>query len=70
MLKKLYKQYYFNDDRAAKLAEVRKQNNAHIDQAALNTFMSRTDSMRTSLDTGWTKKFTTSDRNLAIAEIG
>ena len=70
MLKKLYKQYYFNDDRAQKLAEVRKQNNAHIDQATLNIFMLRIDSTRTSLDSGWQKKFTPGERNLTIYEMG
>ncbi|MDP4219402.1 MAG: peptidylprolyl isomerase [Bacteroidota bacterium] len=70
MLKKLYKQYYFMDDRAQKLAEVKKQNNAHIEQSSVNIFMSRVDSTRTSLDTGWSKKFTMGERNLALYKIG
>ncbi len=70
MLKKLYKQYYYNDDKALKLAEVRKQNNSFIDKSVVNIFMSRVDSTRTSLDTGWAKKFTPGERNLAIAKIG
>ena len=70
MLKKLYKQYYFNDDRALKLAEVKLQNHAHIDQSAMNIFMTRVDSTRTSLDSAWSKKFTMGERNLPIFEIG
>ena len=69
-LKKIYKTYYFNDDRAEKLAEVKKQNNSQIDRSVLNIFMSRVDSTRTSLDTGWSRKFTFGERNLAIASIG
>jgi peptidyl-prolyl cis-trans isomerase SurA len=70
MMKKLYKQYYFNDDRTQKLAQVQKQNNGKIDIPTLNMFMSRIDSTRTSLDTGWSKKFTPGERNLTIYEIG
>ena len=70
MLKKLYKQYYFNDDRALKLTEVKKQNNARIVESAMNIFMSRIDSTRTSIDSGWSKKFTIGERNLPIFEIG
>jgi peptidyl-prolyl cis-trans isomerase SurA len=69
-LKKVYKQYYFTDDRAQKLAEVKKQNSAKIFLPTLNIFMSRIDSTRTSLDTGWSKKFTLGERNLTIYEIG
>lgn len=70
MLKKLYKQYYFNDDRAKKLAEVKKQYNAHIEKSAMNIFMSRIDSTRTTLDSTWSKKFTLGERNLPIYGIG
>ncbi|MEP7235308.1 MAG: peptidylprolyl isomerase, partial [Ignavibacteriota bacterium] len=68
-LKKMYKQYYFNDDRAAKLSEVKKLHNAHTDIASVNIFMSRIDSGRTTLDTGWYKRVTAGERNLAMASI-
>ncbi len=68
-LKKAYKQYYFGDDKTEKLAEVRKQNNAQIVQSAVNIFMSRVDSSRTTLDSTWSKNFTLGEKNLPIAEI-
>jgi peptidyl-prolyl cis-trans isomerase SurA len=69
-LKKLYKQYYFNDDRAQRLSEVRKQSNEKINQSALNIFMSRVDSTRTTLDSTWAKKITPGEKNLELYGIG
>ncbi|MEI8133993.1 MAG: peptidylprolyl isomerase [bacterium] len=68
-LKKSYKQNYYNDDKVERLAIVRKQENARIIDASLNAFMSRIDSSRTTLDSGWSKKFTPGDRNLTLYEI-
>jgi peptidyl-prolyl cis-trans isomerase SurA len=69
-LKKLYKNYYFNDDKALKMAEYRAQFGAKIDTPTLNVFMSRIDSSRTSLDSNWATKFTPGEKNLPLYEIG
>jgi peptidyl-prolyl cis-trans isomerase SurA len=69
-LKKLYKNYYFNDDRVLKMAEYRAQFGAKVDSPTLNIFMSRVDSSRTSLDSNWASKFTAGEKGLALYEIG
>lgn len=68
-LKKTYKNYFFNDDKARKMAELRIQFGAKVDTATFNIFMSRVDSSRTSLDSNWAGKFTLGERALGLYEI-
>ncbi|HYM19815.1 MAG TPA: peptidylprolyl isomerase [Candidatus Kapabacteria bacterium] len=70
VLKKVYKNYYLNEDKDKLLAVVRRKNNVNIDSGNINVFMSRIDSSRTSVDTGWAKRFTAGERNLAIYTFG
>lgn len=69
-LKKLYKNYYFNEDRDKLIANTRTQNQTHIDSASINIFMSRVDSSRTSVDSNWAAKITPGERNLPIYTFG
>lgn len=68
-LKKIYKNYFFNEDKARKMAEYRSQFGAKVDTSTFNIFMSRVDSSRTSLDSNWSGKFTMGERALGLFEI-
>jgi peptidyl-prolyl cis-trans isomerase SurA len=68
-LKKIYKNYFFNDDKARKLAEYRSSYGAKVDTSTFNIFMSRVDSSRTSLDSNWAEKFTLGEKALVLFEI-
>ncbi|MBS1903856.1 MAG: peptidylprolyl isomerase [Bacteroidetes bacterium] len=69
-LKKLYKQYYFNEDRDKLLAATSKQLNLHVDSSSINIFMSRVDSSRTSVDSNWAAKITPGELHLPIYTMG
>ena len=69
-LKKMYKGYYYNDDKTVKMAEFRKQFGAKVDTSTINIFMSRIDSSRTTLDSNWSGKFTIGERALRLYEVG
>lgn len=68
-LKKIYKNYFFNEDKARKMAEYRSQFGTKVDTSTFNIFMSRVDSSRTSLDSNWSGKFTVGERALGLFEI-
>jgi peptidyl-prolyl cis-trans isomerase SurA len=69
-LKKLYKSYYYNDDKAKKFVELRKQFGARVDTASLDILLSRVDQNRTTLDSAWDAKLTAGERHLALISIG
>ncbi len=69
-LKKVYKNYYFNEDRDKLLASAKMQHGARIDNSTINIFMTRIDSSRTSVDSNWASKFTLGEKALTIYEIG
>jgi peptidyl-prolyl cis-trans isomerase SurA len=68
-LKKLYKNFYFNEDKDKVLTQVKKDANARIDSSSVNIFFSRVDSSRTTVDSLWAKKFTVGEKALTIYEI-
>lgn len=68
-LKELYKRYYFEGDKAEKLKDYKKQFGFNVDSAAVDHFLSRIDTTRTSLDSAWTAKLTSDDRNRVIYTI-
>lgn len=68
-LKKIYKNYFFNEDKARKMAEYRSQFGVKVDTSTFNIFMSRVDSSRTSLDSNWSAKFTVGERALGLFEV-
>ena len=68
-LKKIYKNYFFNEDKARKMAEYRSQFGTKVDTSTFNIFMSRVDSSRTSLDSNWSGKFPVGERALGLFEI-
>lgn len=68
-LKKIYKNYFFNDDKARKMSELRSQFGTRVDTATFNIFMSRIDSSRTSLDSNWAGKLTVGEKALPLIQI-
>ncbi len=69
-LKKLYKNYYYNEDKTRKYADLRKQFNARVDTAALDILLSRVDQTRTTLDSVWDAKITPGERHLLLLTVG
>lgn len=69
-LKKLYKNYYYNDDKAKKFIELKKQFGARVDSSSLDILLSRVDQTRTTLDSAWDAKLTAGERNLPLVSIG
>ncbi len=67
-LKQFYKRYFFEDDKEAYLAKLKKEQNLHVDSTVLGYFVSHVDSTRTSADTNWAAKLT--DKNRTIFHIG
>lgn len=68
-LKKTYKNYFYNEEKARKMYDLRTQYNAKVDTSTLNIFMSRVDSSRTSLDSQWAAKFTVGEKALTLYTI-
>ncbi len=68
-LKKLYKNYYFNEDKQQYLSNLRRQNGAAIVFSSVDIFLSRVDSSRTSSDSNWAVHFTPGERGLILYSI-
>lgn len=69
-LKKLYKNYYYNEDKAKKFAELKKQFNARVDSSSVEILVSRVDQTRTTLDSAWDAKLTAGERHLPLITVG
>lgn len=67
-IKQFYKKYFFDEDKAAFMAKIRKSQNFHFDSASFNYVMAHIDSSRTSADSNWSAKLT--DRSRLIFQTG
>ncbi len=55
-VKKIYKKYYFEDDKRAFLEDAKKRLGFHVNDDVLNSFLAQIDPNKTTLDTTWFKK--------------
>ncbi len=69
-LKKFYKQYFFDEEKAKRLVALRHDYNLTFDSSTINFFMKRVDSTRTSIDSFWAKRITNDDRGVPIYRLG
>jgi peptidyl-prolyl cis-trans isomerase SurA len=67
-IRTFYKKYFFEDDKNAFMASLRKRLNLTIDSSGINYFVSHVDSSRTSADSGWSDRVT--ERQRTIFHIG
>lgn len=65
-LKQMYKRYYYDEDRAAYIKDLKKKFNYTVDKSGIDLFISKVDTLRTSLDSGWTANITATDRSKTI----
>lgn len=68
MLKQFYKRFFFEEDKAKYLTALKKKYNLRYDSSAVDYFMARIDSSRTSADTNWARKVT--EHSKTIFQIG
>jgi peptidyl-prolyl cis-trans isomerase SurA len=65
-LKQMYKKYYFEEDRDKFIENLKTKYGFKVDLAAINRFLTKVDTTRTSLDSAWTRNITKDDREQVI----